>query len=395
MTETRAAAFWSYAHEDDRLDDGGILRLADRLQNEYSLMSGQALEVFVDRDGIKWGDEWRPAIDGALARTTFFIPILTPRYFERPECRKEFINFHTAAQSLGVSDLILPVLYAPVAQFDGRNEDELIALASRFQYVDWRQLRLEDSGSTLVKRQVHTLAVRLIEAGQRVDATQVQKEIDAAEGTSEERGVLELVEEIEALLPQWSDSVEGGLVGNAQFKATLALYMPKLARLETSPGQPSAKFALTQRLAVQVLPLMQKKVELAQTYARKSLELDPLITELLRMLEREPGLCELIPRIDQALDEARAPIASWIQQHAEGVATIGIWASKRSHVSRVLRELAQVSLKSEALSREGNEIVLRWLAQRDKIAPHSAAVAESQDDENDGEGETGGEAHGS
>lgn len=379
MEDTQTAAFWSYAHEDDRLDNGGILRLAERLKNEYALISPQELALFVDRTGIEWGDEWRSTIDGALARTSFFIPVISSRYFERAECRKEFIDFHSAAQSLGSTELILPILYAPVDQFDNTNPNELIALASRFQYVDWSELRLEDFNSPEVKKAVHALAKRLVEVGKRVKTTQMDKEISLAEGRGEARGALELIEEIDAMLPAWSDSVEGGVVGGAQFQATYAIYGPRLEKLERQSGKASARFALTQRLAVQALPLARNRLELAQAYVRKSIELDPLMTELIQMLERDPSLWELAENIDAALSEAQGPMDEWIDQQEGRLLTVAPWARRRAHISRVVNELAETAERSEALVAEGNEIVLRWMAQWTQLAAHQASSFDEDD----------------
>ena len=50
------AGFWSYTHDDNTLDDGGILELARLIKEEYSLLSGDPIDLFVDRDSIAWGD---------------------------------------------------------------------------------------------------------------------------------------------------------------------------------------------------------------------------------------------------------------------------------------------------------------------------------------------------
>ena len=91
MSNRAAAGFWSYAHDDDELDSGGILKLARHIEEEYNLLSGEPLELFIDHDSIAWGNEWRQRINYALAKPTFFIPIITPRYFTRPECRRELL----------------------------------------------------------------------------------------------------------------------------------------------------------------------------------------------------------------------------------------------------------------------------------------------------------------
>src|SRR5664280_2425666 len=141
MPDEEAAGFWSYAHRDDETDLGGVRRLSSRLGQEYSLLTGDDLTLFIDRS-IKWGEVWRERIDGALAKTTFFIPVVTPRYFKSDECRKELLEFAAQSESLGVGEFLLPILYAEVPDLTEANPDPAIALIARTQYFDWRAIRL-------------------------------------------------------------------------------------------------------------------------------------------------------------------------------------------------------------------------------------------------------------
>ena len=111
MSNEAASGFWSYAHEDDVLDGGNILSLRRLIMEEYNLLSGEPLKLFVDRNDLAWGEEWRERIDSSLAETTFFIPVITPRYFTRPECRRELLEFAAKAKMLGAEELLLPILY--------------------------------------------------------------------------------------------------------------------------------------------------------------------------------------------------------------------------------------------------------------------------------------------
>jgi hypothetical protein len=87
MSDVSAAAFWSYARDDDEYDGGRVTILAAKLRAEYSLITASSLEMFVDRDSIDWGDAWQQRIEEAISGTVFFIPIITPRYFTRDACR--------------------------------------------------------------------------------------------------------------------------------------------------------------------------------------------------------------------------------------------------------------------------------------------------------------------
>ena len=75
------------------------------------------MTYFLDKDAIKWGDEWKNKIDSSLASVAFFIPVLTPRYFMSPECRSELQYFARRATSLGLKELVLPLLYLDVPDF--------------------------------------------------------------------------------------------------------------------------------------------------------------------------------------------------------------------------------------------------------------------------------------
>ena len=165
---TQAAGFWSYAHEDDKLDSGGILKLRQLISEEYNLISGEVLDLFVDSDGIAWGDDWRIKIDTALSQTIFFIPIITPRYFIRPECRRELLEFAGKAKSLGVEELLLPILYVTVPGLSPESSDEAVALIARTQYADWRETRLQEAMSSGYRTAVNALAVRLLKSAEQV-----------------------------------------------------------------------------------------------------------------------------------------------------------------------------------------------------------------------------------
>lgn len=134
MSELRA--FWSYAHADNTRDGGRVLALADLVAAEYALLAGEELEIFSDRE-LQWGENWRDAIDEALAQSIFFVPVLSPTYFTREECREELLGFASRASSLGVSELILPIYYLPIPDFSPNSTDEAVALAASFQYEDW------------------------------------------------------------------------------------------------------------------------------------------------------------------------------------------------------------------------------------------------------------------
>lgn len=158
------AGFWSYAHADDEHDEGRILALARRLEAEYELLTAEKLELFIDESTLMWGDDWRERIAAALERVTFFIPVITPTYFRRPECRKELMRFAREAKERKAEKLILPIYYVEVPELesDVTPADEAMAAVKPFQREDLRHLRLEDQDSAKYRDLVNGLAHRLI-----------------------------------------------------------------------------------------------------------------------------------------------------------------------------------------------------------------------------------------
>ncbi len=137
--------FWSYVHADDQAEAERISRLARDVAGQFEMLTGESLALFLDRDAVKWGEDWRDKIDSSLASVAFFIPVMTPRYFMSPECRRELQFFARRATNLGIKELVLPLLYVDVpALHDETATDDLIALVRTFQWEDWRELRFAE-----------------------------------------------------------------------------------------------------------------------------------------------------------------------------------------------------------------------------------------------------------
>jgi hypothetical protein len=51
--------FWSYVHADDEADGDRISRLARDVASQFQMLTGEPLDLFLDRDAIKWGEVWR------------------------------------------------------------------------------------------------------------------------------------------------------------------------------------------------------------------------------------------------------------------------------------------------------------------------------------------------
>lgn len=204
------AGFVSYVHKDNQDSKDRILRLVGEISAEFSLLTGEDLRVFVDREGIEWGDNWRDKIDNALQDTTFLIPFITPRFFKSQECRNELLKFSALARSLNAEDLILPILFVNVEGLDQDSEDEAMALVARTQYVDWRVLRLADENSAEYRKAVNDCATRLAEVSAAYAERQTvlpEEVVDEEHWDESEPGLIDLVASVEDIMPQWNESI--------------------------------------------------------------------------------------------------------------------------------------------------------------------------------------------
>jgi hypothetical protein len=164
VSRIRSVGFWSYTRRDDDLEGGRILRLATKIQSEYELITGEELKLFIDEASVEWGDEWKRVTDTALLETAFFIPVITPKYLQSEECRREFIEFVGRAASADARDLVLPILYINTPAVDDPDTtDEVARLVRETQRRDWRDLRLTSEDSEEYRTAVNGLAQRLAE----------------------------------------------------------------------------------------------------------------------------------------------------------------------------------------------------------------------------------------
>jgi hypothetical protein len=162
---TRLSAFWSYVHADDEHDDGLITQLARDLAGEVSALTGHEFNLFLDRDSLPWGADWRSKVRASLENAFLFVAIITPRYFLSPSCREELRVFSDNARSLGDKEQILPLHYHDVQGVYGTTcSDELVNLVRQFQVEDIRSLRYLERKSVEYRWQLNRLAHRLIDA---------------------------------------------------------------------------------------------------------------------------------------------------------------------------------------------------------------------------------------
>ncbi len=152
--------FFSYSREDDAGAFGALSALRERIQHELRAQLGRTARTFriwQDKEAIPSGSLWESEIKNSVAQAVFFIPIITPTVIASPFCRFELDAFLAREAALGRSDLVFPILYIHVPALEDnvrRQNDAVLSLIAKRQYVDWREFRHLDTNSTEVKRAV-------------------------------------------------------------------------------------------------------------------------------------------------------------------------------------------------------------------------------------------------
>lgn len=154
--------FFSYAHKDNEAEGGAITNLAHNLASQYELLTGDEIKLWLDREDIGWGDVWREEINSGLANTAFFIPILTPAYFNSESCKSEVSQILEINRNQETQKLILPILYTEVSDtIAAQSEPELIEQLLAIQHENWCETRLEESSSAVYRRSIVKMAKHL------------------------------------------------------------------------------------------------------------------------------------------------------------------------------------------------------------------------------------------
>ena len=158
-------AFLSYARSDD-VQDGRITVLRERLEAAVRMRTGQAFPIFQDREDIFGGERWRTRIDTSIDKATLLIAVVTPSFLTSDNCRGEVSRFLARERSLERSDLIIPILYVATPGLANSN-DGIAAELNKRQFIPWKTFRFEDIDSTLMRKEIDTLALQIMKAIER------------------------------------------------------------------------------------------------------------------------------------------------------------------------------------------------------------------------------------
>jgi CheY-like chemotaxis protein len=174
-------AFLSYTRIDDQFYGGAITSFRKLLELGVKVVTGRvSFSIFQDVDGTEIGEQFQQRFDEVIAGAWFFIPIITPLFFNSTACRGELEKFLVHEKTLGRNDLILPVYYvtAPVLEKpDLLANDPLATEIHARQRYDWRAQADLPIDDPKIRAAVKNLAEKIAAALARTQAPPATTEI--------------------------------------------------------------------------------------------------------------------------------------------------------------------------------------------------------------------------
>lgn len=354
MDSDEAAAFWSYTHKDNAGEDERIVRLVHDVQEQYGMLTGAELALFLDQDKIEWGDDLKQRIDEALAGTTFFVPIITPRYFASEECRRELITFAQEIKRLKVEALLLPVHYVDVPELTSKDEptDTAIKLVRDCKWEDWRELSLEDRSSAVYRKGVRRLAERLVEvvraltqeptatSGTSPTATPKsvgdRSSVDTSAVDDDSPGIIERIADGEAAFPVWNKILTETAPEIAAIGDLASGASEEIAASDAHGGGGAGRLKVTIRLAERMKPHSDAIVKLGQEGAAAMLLVAPAIDALLDMVATDPETNFKEPEVIEFAEAIRG-LAKSGQEAVQSLRQLFASFDQSAKMSRALR----------------------------------------------------------
>lgn len=362
----RLSGFWSYAHDDDDAESGRISQLGRDLAREYELLTGEHVDLFLDRDSLDWGSDWRREIDGSLASVAFFVPVLTPRYFKRAECRHEFRSFFDRASQLDMHGLILPVRYVELPDSVMQStDDEVVNDALALQWVDWVSLRLSDRSSSVYRHQVNEMAQRLVQAGEAVDERlmsaraldQVGAEI--ALSSQDEPGLIELIADMEEAMPEWVEIIQRMARMIERLGELMSAAKVDVERSDRNGKGMAGRLYVTRKLANDLLEPAAEFSALGRKYSDSLSRVDLGMHALFGLLENSSE-----PELDPAAREFIVSLDSLEKATCQGLDAAESFVGEFEGIERMSRDLRRpLSLYRDGVTAmlEARQITSEWV----------------------------------
>jgi CheY-like chemotaxis protein len=140
---TDPMAFLSYTRKDDEFFGGYVTAFRKTLEQAVQVVTGnEAFRVFQDIEGIVIGEPWRKKLKEVLNASSFFVPMVSPLFFNSEPCREEVRIFLAHERDTDRDDLVLPIYFITSAKLEKEEErakDDLATELANRQMYDWRE----------------------------------------------------------------------------------------------------------------------------------------------------------------------------------------------------------------------------------------------------------------
>ena len=300
--------FLSYAQADDVVLEF-IEPFTKSLRHLVFADQGRTLEIFVDRETIGWGEDWREGIRQGIESAAIFMPIVTRQYFERPSCREELLAFYNEAVHLRATGLILPVVLLGHSYLSTESTDVASRIIAERQYKDLKETWTDGPRSATWRKTMTALATQLVEAVTAAEQALSSapplpasaEHDDDAPGAAEVSEALELFQqEVEQTMPEMKNTID-------RFAAILTNSSPAVA--VASP--PEARRILLE-MAAELLPFGVDFQNQARKFETTILKTDQIMRAYITFL-KENSLHEQLEKERKSIgsvEEFTAPLAT-------------------------------------------------------------------------------------
>lgn len=361
------SGFFSYSHADNAHDF--LSHLKEDLCTEFNILSGSTLDLYIDRESIAWGDNWRKSITSGIIDASFFIPILSPNYFNSGPCRTELTQYMGKAKELGVKELLLPLLFVDISSESLGLDTALVSSVLEYQYLDISILRFLERGSGQYIKILNNAAGKLWEANNRLISMAEADSRTALNNTGVNPAEIKQIDEpfydveggffLESLAdfqPTLDDMTESTNLINSDIvnigncvKQTNELFEKKQHQNQLDP---KTALALTGQLAEELKPISDLYAEHADKFLdavnKTERVLTPLVIHWKTSDSQEDNLASLQNLIN-ATDEARTNVQSFKDS---------IEPAKR--LSRSLFKTMQSIESSTSICLAAMNVVINW-----------------------------------
>ena len=350
MSVISANGFFSYAHADDV--QGKLKTIRDSLCEEYAALTGDSLNLFFDRKGLGWGDKWEEALELGIDQAFFFIPVLSPRYFQSVFCQKELRQFLARVRGDSVRErLVLPILYIDIrpsfVNIDSEMREEILS----YQYEDWTKLRFVSPESEEYQKAINRMVTRIISENEALSSFVTDKDYNEGSATSLEKqnstsgGCDENAPEFDD--GQWLDD----LVGITDESKALSDYLvratneikeignifsagtERISKLNKQTAKPKDLLSITKAVATQLNPVAKSYEEIIDGMSDSVYRMDSSVRRYIPYVISNQLFSE--EKKGQELDSLR----SLCEKTKESKAVVLEYLNKLTPLSRISRHL--------------------------------------------------------